>query len=197
MQCNHPEDLLDSAATIDRLHVLVDSDRRFALGPRTEDGMRVGALLLAFLPLVGAPPQPVPRLVFSLQKAAPGKFSIDVENISPQPLVLAGRAYLVLLDAPGDRPQAPQYWADLKVAGLPTSSSPMQMTGRQRLRLSLDPGSAVWSEDRSGFSADHPLARAVPPGEYELQVQIVDEREAWWRSNGVTVKVSRGGGLAY
>jgi hypothetical protein len=40
----------------------------------------------------------------------------------------------------------------------------------------------------------HTLARGVPPGDYALQVQIVDERGAWWRSGEVAITVSRGGG---
>jgi hypothetical protein len=122
---------------------------------------------------------------------------VNVENMDPRPLVLAAHTYLVLLDAPGDSPQAPRYWAELKVAGLPTPSAPLEMTGRQRVRLSLEPGSVVWAPDRTGIGAGHPLARAVPPGEYELQVQIVDERGAWWRSTGLPVRVSRGGSFAF
>jgi len=159
--------------------------------------MTLAILMLTWLPLLGAAPELVPRLVLSLQKAALGKVTVDVENVSPRPLVLDARTYLVLLDSPSDRPQAPRYWAELKVAGLPSSSAPMEMTGRQRVRLSLDPGSVVWAPDRTGLSAGRPLARAVPPGEYELQIQIVDARDAWWRSSGVAVKVSRGGGLTF
>jgi hypothetical protein len=159
--------------------------------------MTLAVLLLTCLPLLGAGPEPVPRLVLSLQKAALGKVAVDIENVSPRPLALDGRTYLVLLDAPSDSPQAPRYWAELRVVGLPSSSARMEMTGRQRVRLSLDPGSAVWAPDRSGMSAGRSLARAVRPGEYELQIQIVDERGAWWRSSGVSVRVSRGGGLTF
>ena len=159
--------------------------------------MTLGVLMLTCLPLLGAAPEVLPRLVLSLQKGVLGKVAVDVENVSPRPLVLGARTYLVLLDPPSDSPQAPRYWAELRVVGLPSSSAPMEMTGRQRVRLSLDPGSVVWASDRSGMSAGRPLARAVPPGEYELQVQIVDERGAWWRSSGVPVKVSRGGGLTF
>ena len=156
-----------------------------------------GAALLTCLLLLAAASQPVPRLVLSLQKPTLGNLAVDVENVGARPVVLAAHTYLVLLDAPADRPQAPRYWAELKMTGLPTVSAPMEMTGRQRVRLLLDPDSVVWAPDRSGISAGHPLARAVPPGEYELQVQIVDERGAWWRSNGVPVRVSRGGGLTF
>jgi hypothetical protein len=158
--------------------------------------MTLGAALTCLL-VLGAAADPAPRLVLSLRKPAAGKLAVDIENADPRPVVLTARTYLVLLDAPSDRPQAPRYWAELKVAGLPNVSAPMEMTGRQRVRLSLDPSSASWAEDRSGMSAAHPLARAVPPGDYELQVQIVDERGAWWRSSGVPVRVSRGGGLTY
>jgi hypothetical protein len=160
--------------------------------------MTSSAVSLTCLLLLGPAPEPVPRLVLTLQKPSPGKLVVNVENMGPRRLVLAAQTYLVLMDAPGgDSPQEPRYWAELKMAGLPTLSAPLEMTGRQRVRLSLDFGSAVWAPDRSGIGAGLPLARAVRPGEYELQVQIVDERGALWRSSGLPVRVSRGGSLIF
>jgi hypothetical protein len=159
--------------------------------------MTGGTAFLSCLLLLGAAPEAVPRIVLLLQKPALGKVAVDVENAGSRPLVLAARTYLVLLDAPSDRPQAPRYWAELNVPGLPSSAAPMKMTARQRVRLPLDPGGASWAPDRTGISPGHSLAHAVPPGAYELQVQIVDERGAWWVSSGLPVTVSRGGGLTY
>lgn len=159
--------------------------------------MTLGGLLLAFLPALVAGPEALPRIVLSLQKSVPGKVVVNVENVSPQPLVLAARTYLVLLGTPSETPQAPRYWGEVKVVGLPSSLAPMALTGRQRVQLSLDPSSLLWASDRSSISTGRPLAHAVPAGEYELQVQIVDERGAWWRSGGVPIKVSRGGGVTF
>jgi len=159
--------------------------------------MSAGAVSLTCLLLLGAASESAPRLVLSLHKATSGKLDLDVENAGAQPLVLAGRTYLVLLDPETGSAQAPRYWAEMKTRGLPSSSAPMEMTGRQRVRLTLDPVSLTWTPDRSVIGAGHSLARGVRPGEYELQVQIVDEREVWWRSSGVPVKVSRGGALTF
>ena len=159
--------------------------------------MTAGVASLTCLLLLGAAADPVPRLVLSLHKAASGDLALDVENAGAQPLVLPARTYLVLLDPDTGAAQAPRYWAELKAPGLPSSSTPLKMTGRQRVRLTLDLGALLWTPDRSGMSAGLSLGRAVRPGEYELQVQIVDERDVWWRSSGVPVRVSRGGGLTF
>jgi hypothetical protein len=159
--------------------------------------MTAGVASLTCVLLLGAAADPVPRLVLALHKAPSGKLALEVENAGAQPLVLSARTYLVLLDPDTGGAQAPRYWAEIKTPGLPSSSTPMKMTGRQRVRLTLEVGALMWTPDRSGMSAGHPLARAVPPGEYELQVQIVDERDVWWRSSGVPVRISRGGGLAF
>jgi hypothetical protein len=155
----------------------------------------IAALLLA-CPAIAAPPEAVPRIVISMQKGDGAKLVVEVENASPERLVLAARTYVVLLD-PSDGPQAPRYWGEVKATALPSASAPMELAGRKRLRLSLDPTAVQWAPDRTGLSPSRPLARAVPPGEYELQVQIIDERGAAWPSSGIKVKVSRGGGLGF
>jgi hypothetical protein len=37
----------------------------------------------------------------------------------------------------------------------------------------------------------------VPPGEYELQVQIVDDEEHWWRSGELQVSVTASGEIRF
>ena len=76
-------------------------------------------------------------------------------------------------------------------------STPMNLAGKQKIEVRLDLRSVLWSPDRSGMTAGHTLARGVPPGEYELQLQMTDERGAWWRSGGLKLKVSPGGGLTF
>ena len=154
--------------------------------------MRLLALVLAFA--AASPPPVVPRLIVSLREAIDAKVTVRIENASDQPLALAARTYVVLVKGPQDA-DVPAYWAEVDTPKLPTPSTPMRLAPRRTVDVALDLRSLLWSPDRSGVGPWHTLARAVPPGEYELQVRIVDEREAWWRSGDISIKVSRGGGV--
>jgi hypothetical protein len=146
---------------------------------------------------VTASPAALPRLILSLEKGRPGKVTVRIENVSNQPLALDARTYLALLKGTPEGAQAPVYWAEVNAPGLPTASSPMSLAGRTKMSVPLDLRAVLWSPDRSGLTAGHTLSRGVRPGEYELQVQIVDERGAWWRSGGVPIKVLQGGGVSF
>jgi hypothetical protein len=156
-----------------------------------------------FLPLavsvaVAASPAALPRFVISLEKGRPGKVTVRIENVSHQPLALDARTYLALVkDDTPEGPQVPRYWAEVNAPGLPTASTPMRLAGRKKMSVPLDLRAVLWAPDRTGLSAGHTLARGVRPGEYELQVVIIDERGAWWRSGGVPMKVLQGGGIAF
>jgi hypothetical protein len=150
------------------------------------------SLVLAFA--VASPPAVVPRLVVSLREASAAKVVVRVENAGHQPLVLGARTYLVLLKG-SQGADSPAYWAEVDNPRLPTLSTPMRLAAKHTADVTLDLGSLLWSPDRSGVGPGQTLARGVPPGEYELQVRIVDEREAWWRSGDMPIKVSRGGGI--
>ena len=112
-------------------------------------------------------------------------------------MVLAARTYFALSSERSDGVQVPVYWAEVTTLALPTTSRPMRLAARQKLDVPLDLRSVLWSPDRSGLGAGHTLARGVRPGDYELQVQMVDEREAWWRSGGIPITVSQGGGVTF
>ena len=160
--------------------------------------MPAGVVLsLAVSVALASSPPTLPRLVLSLQKGAPGKLTVRVENVGNQPLVLAGRTYMVLSSARSDGAQVPVYWGEVTALALPTTSRPMRLTARQKLDVPLDLRSVLWSPDRSGLGAGHTLARGVRPGDYELQVRLVDEREAWWQSGGIPITVSQGGGVTF
>ena len=146
---------------------------------------------------LAASPPALPRLILSLQKGAPGKLTVRVENVGNQPLVLAGRTYLALSSERSDGAQVPVYWGEVTALALPTTSRPMRLAARQKLDVPLDLRSVLWSPDRSGLGAGHTLARGVRPGDYELHVQIIDEREASWRSGGIPITVSQGGGVTF
>jgi hypothetical protein len=154
--------------------------------------MRSATLVLAFA--VASPPPVVPRLVVSLREASAAKVTVRVENAGDQPLVLGARTYLVLWKG-AEGADSPAYWAEVDTPKLPTPSMPMRLAARHTVDVPLDLRSLLWSPDRSGVGPGHTLARAVAPGEYELQVRIVDEREAWWRSGEISIRVSRGGGV--
>lgn len=145
---------------------------------------------------LAASPPPLPRLILSLQKGGSGKLTVRVENVSDQPVVLGGRTYLALLSGTPDA-QVPVFWAEVNTETLPTTSRPMRLAAKQKTDVPLDLRAVLWSPDRSGLGAGHTLALGVRPGQYELQVQIVDEREAWWRSGGIPITVSQGGGVTF
>ena len=66
---------------------------------------------------LAASPPALPRLILSLQKGAPGKLTVRVENVGNQPLVLAGRTYLALSSERSDGAQVPVYWGEVTALG--------------------------------------------------------------------------------
>lgn len=147
-------------------------------------------------PQASTSPPASPRLILSVEKGTRGTITVQVENVSEQAMALAARTYLALSKVTAEDAQ-PVYWAEVNTSTLPQPSTPLRLAGKQRIEVRLDLRSVLWSPDRSGMTAGHTLARGVPPGEYELQLQIADEGGAWWRSGGLTVKVSPGGGLTF
>jgi len=156
--------------------------------------MTLGVVVMV-VSTVAASPSASPRVVLSLAKGTRGTITVKVENVSGQTMTLAARTYLVLSRVTAEGGREPMYWAEVNSSTLPQPSLPLRLAGRQTIEARLDLRAVLWSPDRSGMSAGHTLARGVPPGEYELQLQITDERAAWWRSGGLTVKVSQGGGV--
>jgi hypothetical protein len=146
---------------------------------------------------VAASPSSSPRVVLSVAKGTRGTITVKVENVSGEPMALAARTYLALSRATAEGAQEPLYWAEVNSPRLPQPSTPLRLAGKQKVEVPLDLRSVLWSPDRSGMTAGHTLARGVPPGEYELQLQMTDERGASWRSGGLTLKVSPGGGLTF
>jgi hypothetical protein len=146
---------------------------------------------------VAASPSASPRVVLSLTKGTRGAITVKVENVSDQPVALEARTYLSLSRVTAQGAQEPMYWAEVNAPRLPQPSMPLRLAGKQRMEVALDLRSVLWSPDRSGMTAGHTLARGVLPGEYEIQLQMTNERGAWWRSGGLTVKVSAGGGLTF
>jgi hypothetical protein len=159
--------------------------------------MAFGVVAFVVLSAVAASPSASPRVVLSLAKGSRGAITVKVENVSDQPMVLGARTYLALSRVTAEGAQEPTYWAEVNAPRLPQPSTPLRLAGKQKVEVPLDLRSVLWSPDRSGMTAGHTLARGVPPGEYELQLQMTDERGASWRSGGLTLKVSPGGGLTY
>ncbi len=154
-------------------------------------------VVFVVLSAVAASPSASPRVVLTLAKGTRGVITARVENVSDQPMALEARTYLSLSRVTAQGAQEPMYWAEVNLPRLPQPSLPLRLAGKQRMEVPLDLRSVLWSPDRSGMTAGHTLARGVLPGEYELQLQMTDERGAWWRSGGLTVKVSSGGGLTF
>jgi len=161
-----------------------------------EKAMPFGVVFVV-LSAVAASPSASPRVVLTLAKGTRGVITARVENVSDQPMALEARTYLSLSRVTAQGAQEPMYWAEVNLPRLPQPSLPLRLAGKQRMEVPLDLRSVLWSPDRSGMTAGHTLARGVLPGEYELQLQMTDERGAWWRSGGLTVKVSSGGGLTF
>jgi hypothetical protein len=160
-------------------------------------GFRPGPAPRMVSSAVAASPSSSPRVVLSIAKGTRGTITVKVENVSGEPMALAARTYLALARATAEGAQEPLYWAEVNSPRLPQPSMPLRLAGKQKMEVPLDLRSVLWSPDRSGMTAGHTLARGVPPGEYELQLQMTDERGASWRSGGLTLKVSPGGGLTF
>ncbi len=146
---------------------------------------------------VAASPSASPRVVLTLAKGTRGAITAKVENVSDQPVALEARTYLTLARVTAEGAQEPMYWAEVSAPKLPQLSEPLRLAGKQRMEVPLDLRSVLWSPDRSGMSAGHTLTRGVLPGEYELKLEMTNERGAWWRSGGLKVKVSPNGGLTF
>lgn len=158
--------------------------------------MTLGVVVMA-VSAVAASPSASPRVVLSLAKGTRGAITAKVENVSDQPIALEARTYLSLSRVTAEGAQEPTYWAEVNAPRVPQPSLPLRLAGKQRMEVPLDLRSVLWSPDRTGMTAGHTLARGVIPGEYELHLQMTNDRGAWWRSGGLTVKVSAGGGLTF
>jgi hypothetical protein len=149
--------------------------------------------LLAVLALAN-PPSPSPRLLVSLHKRAPGTIAAAVENAAPRPLAITARTYLTLLRRKEGAPEDPLYWAEIEATRLPSRSAPAQFKPRERIEVSLDLGRLTWAASRD-LEVAKPLSRAVPPGDYSLQLQVFDESGNAWQSASLPVTVTRSGAL--
>jgi hypothetical protein len=138
-----------------------------------------------------------PRIVVSLARAGGGKITVRVENAGPQVAALSAATYVALLKAEPPERHTPLYWALLAAPGVPTRSHALRLVGRGTSTVEVDPSSLFWSRDRTGVSGEEPFRRVVPPGDYELQVQIVDDEEHWWRSRELPASVSATGELRF
>jgi hypothetical protein len=138
-----------------------------------------------------------PRIVVSLTKGAAGKVAVRIENVGPQPIALSATTYVAMLKWESPERHTPLYWAKLEAHGVPTSLQALSLIGLGSSTVEVDPCSLTWSRDRTGLSPEQPLRRVVPPGDYELQLQIVDDQEHWWRSGELLVFVSANGQLRF
>ena len=152
----------------------------------------VTAVLVA---LLGAPLNATPRVVVSMAKGTAAKVAIRIENASSQDMALSATTYLALLKPDSPDQHMPLYWAKVEDQGVPTTGKPLRLTGRKISTVHVDPRSLSWSRDRTGLEPEQPIGRVVVPGDYELQVQIVDGEQHWWRSGELPVTVSANGGF--
>ena len=157
--------------------------------------MKLNAVTGFLLTAVGATQTQAPRLVVSIEKVAVNELAIQIKNVAPYPLVVSARTYLVLLQATADGSRMPVHWAELKMQGLPGPTAAFHLGPSATSKIRVAPRSLLWAPDRLGMALEQPLARQVPPGEYGLQVQILDEREMWWRSNELPAAITASGGL--
>jgi hypothetical protein len=148
-----------------------------------------------FLLTLGATHTQTPRLVVSIEKVAVNEVAVQIKNVAPYPLVVSARTYLVLLQATADGSRMPMHWAELRLQGLPGPSAGFRLGPNATSKIRVAPQSLAWAHDRFGMAPEQPLARQVPPGDYGLQVQILDEREMWWRSNELPAAITASGGL--
>jgi hypothetical protein len=152
-------------------------------------------VVLLFAGLRDAPLSATPRVVVSLAKGTGAKVSIRIENARSQDMALSATTYLALLKPDAPDQHMPLYWAKVEDQGVPTTAQPLRVTGRKSSTVHVDPRSLSWSRERTGLVPEQPIGRVVLPGDYELQVQIVDEQQHWWRSGELPVTVSANGGL--
>jgi len=147
---------------------------------------------------VVASPSPEPtRLVFSIQKGEAGRLVVRVENASPNAVALKAHTYLTLLNDRDEDPQRLSYWALLSVERLPAPAKPMRLGHRKTRLVQLSTGGLLWATDRLAIGGQQPLGRVVLPGDYKLQLQVVDEAGMWWRSGELPATVSAAGGLTF
>jgi hypothetical protein len=147
--------------------------------------------------LLGIPSSAAPRVVVSLAEGTVGTVAIRIENASSQDMVLSATTYVALLKRDSPDQHMPLYWAKVEDQGVPTTARPLKVMGRKSSTAQVDPRSLAWSRDRSGLVPEQPIGRVVVPGDYELQIQIVDEQEHWWRSRELPVTVTANGNLRF
>ena len=147
--------------------------------------------------LLGAPLSSTPRVVVSVAKGTVGNVAIRIENASSQDMVLSATTYVALLKLDAPDQHMPLYWAKVEDQGVPTIARPLRVTGRKSSTVQVDPRSLSWSRDRFGLVPEQPIGRVVTPGDYELQVQVVDAQDHWWRSRELPVTVSANGILRF
>lgn len=73
----------------------------------------------------------------------------------------------------------------------------MTLGPRKTHVVQLSTGGLLWAADLLAIGGQQPLGRVVLPGDYKLQLQVVDEAGMWWRSEELTVTVSAAGGLTF
>jgi hypothetical protein len=146
---------------------------------------------------IAAPSSTTPRVVVSVAKSSVGNVALRIENASSQEMRLSATTYVALLKLDAPDQHVPLYWAKVEDPGVPTTARPLKLAGRKTSTVHLDPRSLSWSQDRSGLVPEQPIGRVVPPGDYELQLQIVDGRDHWWRSRELPVTVSANGILRF
>ena len=114
-----------------------------------------------------------------------------------QDMILSATTYVALLKLDSPDQHMPLYWAKVEDQGVPATTRPLRLAGQKSSTVHVDPRSLSWSRDRSGLVPEQPIGRVVLPGDYELQIQIVDEQEHWWRSRELPVTVSANGNLRF
>ena len=73
----------------------------------------------------------------------------------------------------------------------------MRLGPRKTLRVELSTGGLLWATDRLAIGGQQPLGRVVLPGDYKLQLQVVDEAGMSWLSEELPATVSAAGGLSF
>jgi hypothetical protein len=83
----------------------------------------------------------------------------------------------------------------LRIPGLPGNAASFRLGSRAASEQRVALASLRWARSRSDMPPQQPLPRLVPPGEYRLQLQLVDEQERWWRSQEIPALVTASGSL--